>query len=308
MENVRRENIMVKVSVVIPTHNRSELLINSIKSVLKQDFEDFEVIIVDDASSDDTAEKVKCIKDQRLKYYKIEKPKGGNHARNFGVNKSEGEYVAFLDDDDEWHPGKLSKQLQKFEAKKTVGLVYTAVEIIYTDENVKYVTRPKEDGDLSKKILLKNHIGTTSCVMAKKTILEEVGGFDEKLPARQDYDLWIRICKLCDVAFVDEPLVLYYNRNNSTQVSTNIEKYLRAVEIMEQKYEDDFLQLSKREQKYIKSKVCFSAGNRLIRNKDCREGRKYLLRSMRMKFTIKSFALYLLSFLSYKWILKLKSR
>jgi glycosyltransferase involved in cell wall biosynthesis len=114
------------VSVIIPTYNRAHLIGRAIQSVLKQTYQDFEVIVVDDGSIDNTEEVVKKIQENRVYYYKHDKNKGGSAARNTGISLAKGEYIAFQDSDDEWLPEKLEKQIGVFNNQtKNVGVVYT---------------------------------------------------------------------------------------------------------------------------------------------------------------------------------------
>ena len=114
-------------SVIIPTYNRARMVDRAIQSVLSQTYQDFEIIVVDDASTDNTQEVVKeCMfRDKRVRYIKHEKNKGGSAARNTGIKNEHGEYVGFLDSDDEWLPTKLEKQIELFRKRcNSVGAVY----------------------------------------------------------------------------------------------------------------------------------------------------------------------------------------
>jgi glycosyltransferase involved in cell wall biosynthesis len=112
-ENARpMENSSIAVSVVIPTYNRASLLGRAIKSVLEQTYQDFEIIVVDDASTDNTEEVVRNLRDRRIRYLRHEKNRGGSAARNTGIRAAWGQYIAFQDSDDEWLPEKLKKQME----------------------------------------------------------------------------------------------------------------------------------------------------------------------------------------------------
>jgi len=239
MAIIGRRQYMYKVSAVITTHNRANLVVNAINSVLTQTYEDFELLIVDDASEDDTEEAIKAIVDNRIRYIKIppDESKGGNYARNLGVKESKGELIAFLDDDDEWLPDKLARQLEIFAKNEKIGLVYSgALHINVKDRNVvKFI--PSRRGDISREILLKNVIGGgTSSIIVKKEKLEEAGLFDIFLPACQEYDMYIRLCQICEVDFTKDLLVNYYIRTNITRIGCDVNKYEKAYEIIEKKY------------------------------------------------------------------------
>ena len=117
---------MPKVSVVIPTHNRAGFLQAAIQSVLNQTFQDFEIIVVDDASEDQTTEIVRSFSDPRIRYMRHESNKGQGASRNDGIRQASGEYIALLDDDDEWLPEKLAKQVALLDSSPSqVGMIYT---------------------------------------------------------------------------------------------------------------------------------------------------------------------------------------
>jgi glycosyltransferase involved in cell wall biosynthesis len=189
------------ISVVIPTRNRNALLHRAIQSVLVQTFTDFEIIVVDDASTDQTRLIVKDIKDDRFHYINLENKSGGAKARNTGIENSKGEYVAFLDDDDEWLPEKLQKQIDCLYANTQTGICYTGRQTMGQNKLIgfgkKYSFKYPPYEDHFRSIMSDNFIGITSSVIIPRNILIEVKGFDENLPCFQDYDLFIRILKRC---------------------------------------------------------------------------------------------------------------
>ncbi len=238
-----------KVSVVIPTHNRAELLERAIKSALEQDYDIYQIIVVSDGSTDNTNDIMKKIKNsnKNVEYYSYSPGKGGNYARNYGIKKSTGDYIAFLDDDDEWHSNKIRKQLELIDQDSNIGLVCTAVNNIHIGGKESHVFIPPAKYDSSHEIMIKNCIGSTTTVLIKKDIFDKVGMFDEKLPALQDYDMWFRACQVTKVGVVEEPCVEYYNYENSNQVSSNKKKYINASEQISKKYVDQLSLLSKKE-------------------------------------------------------------
>jgi glycosyltransferase involved in cell wall biosynthesis len=197
---------MPAVSVVIPTYNRAEMLAQALRSVLAQTFTDYEVIVVDDGSTDGTAEVVESFTDQRIKYLRQEN-RGSSAARNAGVEKAEGKYVAFLDSDDAWLPEKLEVQVAAFERHPTVGLVSCRSLTIDPSNECAFpleLLRPPGDeivADFHAEIIVSNRF-MTPALMVKRAVIEKVGGFDENLVYAEDWDLWIRIareCECCDV-------------------------------------------------------------------------------------------------------------
>src|SRR5699024_12717922 len=133
----------------------------------------------------------------------------------------------------------LEKQM-KVMSKKGVGLVYTGKKHIFPKDGIEFISEATVTGDLSDKIFEKNFIGSTSCVLVKKNLLIQAGLFDENLPSLQDYDLWIRICQLTQVGIVNEPLLIYVNKDDNNQVSANITKNILAFDMLTAKY-DRFL-------------------------------------------------------------------
>jgi glycosyltransferase involved in cell wall biosynthesis len=210
------------VSVIIPTYNRARLLERAVNSVLKQTFRDFELIVVDDASQDNTGQS-KFLKDHagKLLYYCLPSNRGVSAARNFGVQKSRGEWIAFLDSDDEWFPEKLEKHLAWH--SKHPGYRISQTQEIWVRKGVR-VNPPKTH----KKILgfqfkenLKRCMITPSSVMIEKKLLDETGGFNEDFPGCEDYDLWLRITGRYPVGLVDEFLLTRYG-GHADQLSSTI--------------------------------------------------------------------------------------
>lgn len=297
------------ISVVIPTHNRADLLPRAIKSVQAQTYTDLEILIISDGSEDNTQEVVEELAkdDARIKFIEYFPARGGNVARNTGIENASGEYVAFLDDDDEFMPEKLEKQIAVMQSDPQIGLVYTGVHIIYANEGVEYASVPKATGDLSSEILLDNIIGTTSTVMVRKELLLQAGGFDVQLRALQDFDLWIRICQLCKVGFVPEEMINYYNYTGTKQVSALTNKYIESFAYINKKYNDMLNALPKEKQREKKYNEYMLLGNKAMRNGDGKLARRFIKAALREIKSKKAIAYYLLSFCSYKTVLKLRS-
>lgn len=295
------------VSVIITTHNRVNLLSRAIESVFAQTYNNYELIVVSDGSIDGTDDFMSRFEDNpQVSYITYYPGKGGNYARNSGIRVAKGEYVAFLDDDDEWLPNKLEKQVATIEKDNSIGLVYTGVNAIYVEDRVTYKTSPSSSGDLSKNILLKNLIGSTTTVLVRKQVLEKSGVFDEELFALQDYDLWIRVCQHAQVAVISEALVNYYNYRNTTQVSSSTEKYEKAFEHIEHKYNLIIDRLSLKEQKNRVSNKLFLLGNKAMRNNNPRQARMYFKKLLANGFNIKALIYYFMTFTSFSVVLRLR--
>lgn len=216
------------VSVVIPTHNRSALIKRAIRSVLEQTFSDIECIVVDDNSTDDTVSIVGSIDDERLMLLEHRENKGASAARNTGIEQSSGDYIAFLDDDDEWLSEKLEKQLSLLKSSgDSVGLVYCWMD--YRDDDGDLVTeyRPALRGDIFLDVLDKQRIGNSSTLLAPSNVVEGVEGFDETLPRGNDGDFIRRIALNYEIDFVPEPLVVSYVEHGHRRISQHDEQGAR---------------------------------------------------------------------------------
>jgi len=215
------------ISVIIPTYNRSNLLKRAINSVLNQTFKDFELIVVDDNSADDTKEVVNRFGagDSRIKYIRHKRNKGGSAARNTGIKHAKGEYIALLDDDDEWLPEKLEKQLNKFsELPSEYGVVYTGFSFS-SESGTKIDIQPIYHGRVFEALLEKCILGSPTPLI-KKFCFRKAGLFDEKLPGCQDWDMWLRISKYYKFDFVSKILAKHYVHGQ--QISVNLRDKISA--------------------------------------------------------------------------------
>lgn len=209
------------VSVVIPTYNRASFLRCALQSVFAQIHSNLEIICVDDASSDNTEEVVKAFGDPRLHYIRHATNRGGSAARNTGVCAATGDYIAFLDDDDEWLPEKIERQLKALEAYDAV----LCSSKLASARNSEAAPRPIVLDDLRNSPYA---VGGTGVLMAKANVLRETL-FDESLPRCQDWDLFIRIARKYRLGFLDERL-LKYNEGGHSRL-TNVLKDLPSREL-----------------------------------------------------------------------------
>jgi glycosyltransferase involved in cell wall biosynthesis len=192
-----------KVSVVIPTHNRASLLKRAIDSVRNQTYKNLEIIVVDDASSDDTPSVVRGILDDRLQYLRHERNRGGAATRNTGIRAATGKYIAFLDDDDEWEPEKTELQLAAIEKYDAVLCMST----IGGECNIKRLAA-RQTCDVRELREWMPPVGGTSALMARADLLKVVL-FDESLPRCQDWDVLIRLAQRCTIGYLPKRLVKY---------------------------------------------------------------------------------------------------
>lgn len=206
---------MPSVSVIVPTYNREHFLQECIESVLSQTFKDFELIVVDDGSTDQTEDILKRYEDKL--HYKKQEQKGPSSARNTGIQYSAGEWICFLDSDDLWLPGKLAAQMKFFAETRDIKVCYT--EEIWYRKN-KRVNPAKKHQKYSGWIyqkMLPLCIISPSSVMIHHSVLDLIGTFDEELPACEDYDLWLRIGAGYPIYLLQEQLIIKRNGHSGQQ-------------------------------------------------------------------------------------------
>jgi glycosyltransferase involved in cell wall biosynthesis len=209
---------MPKVSVIIPTYNRAVYICEAIDSVLNQTFQDFEIIVVDDGSNDNTKGALAKY-NGRIKFF-YQENKGVSCARNMGIKEAKGEYIAFLDSDDIWVSQKLEMQINAIEANNRLSLICGQVQFI--NESGSYIDKilPKQGVSSFKEAMLYDVI-ITPTVLVKKECLMKVGGFNENLIVGEDFDLWLSIALSDDFLFIPE--VLANVRSHKNRLSRNIE-------------------------------------------------------------------------------------
>ena len=199
------------VAVIIPTYNRAALLIEALNSVLAQTFQDFEVIIVDDGSTDDTADRLKpFLTDSRVRY--VRQINGGPaRARNYGIREAHGEFIALLDSDDLWLPTKLEKQVALLRANPEIGLVYS--DVTWIDANAQPMQPQPAKAQRRfptyyEDLMFENVIwGSDSTVMVRSELLKSQPLYDPELPTLEDQDLWLRLSVHTEFWNLDESLV-----------------------------------------------------------------------------------------------------
>ncbi len=202
--------MMVAVSAIIPVYNQERYLASAVDSVLGQSFRDFEVIVVDDGSTDRTPDVIASYGD-RIRAFR--KPNGGvATALNLGIRQARGESVAWLSSDDLWEPRKLERQVEALRGNPKAGLVYTDVWVIDADGRVLRRTPPpsNETGQQFLRALLRRCFVNGTSVLVRREVFDAVGLFDEKLQIATDYDMWLRIAQAgFEFVHLPEPLARY---------------------------------------------------------------------------------------------------
>ncbi|MFB9079573.1 glycosyltransferase family 2 protein [Flavobacterium procerum] len=212
-------------SVIIPLYNKENFIESTIKSVLAQSFQDFEIIIVNDGSTDKSEERIKNFNDNRIVYFSKENG-GASSARNYGIAKAKGDFITFLDADDYWYPDFLktmfinskafpeqkvfSASIEFETSKKTITAQYS---ISKTNEKIEIVNYFKAS--------LKETVLCTSCAVFHKTVFEKAGNFDTKIKSGQDTDLWIRIGLVYPIVFSWKILARYVYDSASLSKNSN---------------------------------------------------------------------------------------
>jgi glycosyltransferase involved in cell wall biosynthesis len=211
---------MAVVSVIVPTYNRAETLPRAIDSVFQQTHMELELVVVDDGSTDETPSVVREYDDDRLRYLRHEENKNASVARNTGLEAATGEYVAFLDSDDEWHPEKLSRQLEAMKAAPTdCAGNYCGVEIRRGSKLTKVLgdvfdndaTYSGQEAVVTGLLTLSGLMHAGSTLLVRRSVADEIGGFDERFDRHQDIEFTIRVAQVGPIHHLDETLVTLHS-------------------------------------------------------------------------------------------------
>jgi glycosyltransferase involved in cell wall biosynthesis len=231
------------VSVVIPTYQRPKLVERAVNSVLNQTYQNIEIIVVNDDPETDLSH-IKSMSD-KVTLLNHEENKGACQARNTGIKQAEGDYIGLLDDDDEYLPEKIEKQIQQFEQlPKEYGMVYSGVEEVKNGETVNTKTRPgrkflsrKREGKVYQELLRGNMIPAPT-VLVKKECFDKVGLFDPEFESSQDLDMWLRIAQKHKIGKLDEALAKYH-LDGEDRISESLEKKIQGKSKILEKYLED---------------------------------------------------------------------
>jgi glycosyltransferase involved in cell wall biosynthesis len=229
----------VKVSVIVPAYNIAGYLTATLRSLVAQTYKDFEVLIVDDGSTDETAQVAHGFVANHANFHLLKKPNGGlSSARNFGIAAAKGEYIALLDGDDLYRPTKLQRHNALLDRNPQVGVVYSASQAMRDDGGRTWLSlsgKPVAKDPLEA-LLYKNFVGHGSNAMFRRSLIDEVGGFDEGLVSVEDLDFWLRIAETGKWGFYRDRQVLCDYRvrpaglsYNTQQMQKTHEKVIRRV-------------------------------------------------------------------------------
>ncbi|MBA2669195.1 MAG: glycosyltransferase family 2 protein [Gemmatimonadetes bacterium] len=217
-----------RVSAVMATRNRAHLLPRAIDSVLSQSLADLELVVVSDASTDDTAAVLQTYteNDPRVRPVLLDVPHGAPGARNAGIAAARGEFTALLDDDAEWLPGKLDAQLEAIASADRACVGYCDFVRVGLDGSIARFGSPAAAGQDAWRVLLSRTFIDTSCLVVRTNVLHSIGGFDDKLPRLQDWDLAIRLAR--EVRFAYVPTVLVRSYESAGSISSSPDRLIAA--------------------------------------------------------------------------------
>lgn len=223
----------IKFSIITPVYKRDLPMLNrAIASVQAQTYSNWELWVVDDNKRDsiDKQQTVELEKDyaeySNIMFAIQDDNYGANHARNVGVEKSRGSWIAFLDSDDAWEPGYLSSLVEIIQEKPRVDLISTARKDV-TEGGTTIAYMPELNGNIFLKEVVADRLSPTTGIAARKEAIIKAGLFDEKLPARQDYDMWLRITEFASVEMNNIPLVTVY-RDGHEAISSNYRRHVQG--------------------------------------------------------------------------------
>jgi glycosyltransferase involved in cell wall biosynthesis len=291
---------MPKVSVIIPAYNAAPYTVEAIESVLNQTFKDFEIIVVDDGSTDNTKELLQpYVDDCRINY--IYKENGGaSSARNMGIRASKGQYIACLDCDDLWLPEKLEICTEFLENNPKIGLVYTRVFFIDSHGNNVGTSGGRcKSGMIFEKLIVKNFIMNSTPVV-KKECFTKVGLFDESVFHPADWDMWLRISEHYPIIYLDKILTKYRIRE-SRYFERNIEHAKSEIfRVLEKTFRLRTYLPKKLKRKAI-SNVSFESAKAYARKLNLKNARKEAFKAVKLcPYNVKYYLLFILLFLSIR--------
>lgn len=285
---------MTSVSVVIPTYDRPQFLPGAIETAVEQTCSLSEVIVVDDASPTDYAADIVADSPNIVRLLEQAETRGLSATRNTGIEASDAEYIAFLDDDDRWHRSKLERQLRRLEAKPEAGLVTCAAVRGPPGGPPRFcdpVQRP--EGDLAADLPMGNPVGEPSRILVRRECFTDVGTFDESLETTEDWEFYLRLCQRWEVAAVEAHLV--YLTRHSDNLSDDIEQRERDRMAIYRKHEP--LVRSYHDWETLLESFHRTTGRQYLDVRDTVRAREHLRKALDYGYSTRTVGLYALSFL-----------
>ena len=233
ISHLKLEIMNQKISVIIPTFNRGNLIRNSIKSVLNQTYKNLEVIVVDDGSTDNTKDVVDKLEDERIKYIKLEENKGGSNARNIGIQNSIGKYISFQDSDDIYYPDKLEMQFKNIIYKKS-NFDFCKIKVIFNESYSKYYPNRRQENSISNgnifdELISRGNFISTQAILIKKNFISKYL-FDPLIPRLQDFDLILRMIPKVKISYTKKVLVeLHVQKDSLTRSELKLKKAVKIL-------------------------------------------------------------------------------
>ena len=271
---------MEKVSILIPTHNRKELLKNAVNSAIMQTYPSIEIIVIDDKSDYDVKIFLKEYLD-KIKVIKNSENLGSAETCNVGIKKAKGDFITILNDDDIFHPKKVEKQIKIMENNPEIGLVYCPIGYKY--DKLIYYQPIKNKKDYWKRLTYSNTIGITP--LLRKECIKECGEYDTSLEYHEDRELWYRIGKKYKFGYVNEPLYIVYN-HDIPRLSNRLEKIVAGKTSLFKKHKNDF-----KNNRFYNSDLNFELSYEYLRFK------KYKIFFHHMKKAVKNRPLFIFKYL-----------
>lgn len=293
-----------KVSIIIPTYNRAHFINEAIDSALAQNYQNVEIIVVDDGSTDETRVVLEGYGDKI--HYLYQENQGVPAALNSGIERSSGQYLAFLDDDDIWFPEMLEVQVAYLEAHPEIGMVHA--DILILDETSddprlkkRRLSRSIPSGYILPELIVKNVIARPT-VVVRRSCLDKVGLFDMELLSSEDYHLWLRVAKYFPITYIDRPLAFYrlHTTNLTRDFAVQQQWHLKALEKMLRLNPEVRHEVG---QDVVDFAIAFHTAYMWFNNESHKDGRRYFAKALRFRpFHWPSYGYYLACWLPPTWI------
>lgn len=273
------------VSTIVPAYETDgdRTVARAVRSVAAQTYDPVEVVVVDDCSPEPVADAVADVDTTGLAGVEVvrhEENRGASAARNAGIEVADGEFVAFLDADDEWRPEKLTRQVTRYrETGEEVRAVYTGIEQVGPDGETTAVSTADREGNLRKRLLLGNVVGSFSVLFVAAAALKETGALDERFPAWQDWEFYVRLADVTAFAAVPDPLVVRHNEGD--QISRNYAaKAETSAPLFAEKYGPRAAEYGRLFHRRFRGHLAYELGYAALANGEYAAGRRHLLRAV----------------------------